>query len=41
VAAVAFAVMCAAVVLLTQTAPATMKADLHNGKEDERDGHGP
>src|SRR5690348_99753 len=38
VAAVAFAVMCAAVVLLTQTAPATMKADLHNGKDDERDG---
>jgi len=28
VAAVAFAVMCAAVVLLTQTAPATMKADI-------------
>jgi hypothetical protein len=30
VAAVAFAVMCAAVVLLTQTAPATMKADTGN-----------
>jgi hypothetical protein len=29
VAAVAFAVMCAGVVLLTQTAPATMKADHH------------
>jgi hypothetical protein len=28
VAAVAFAVMCAGVVLLTQTAPATMKADI-------------
>ena len=33
VAAVAFAVMCAAVVLLTQTAPATMKADTGNDKE--------
>ena len=33
VAAVAFAVMCAGVVLLTQTAPATMKADIHTGKE--------
>jgi hypothetical protein len=32
VAAVAFAVMCAGVVLLTQTAPATMKADHHTGK---------
>ena len=30
VAAVAFAVMCAGVVLLTQTAPATMKADIPN-----------
>ena len=29
VAAVGFAVMCAGVVLLTQTAPATMKADIH------------
>ena len=33
VAAVAFAVMCAGVVVLTQTAPATMKADTHPGKE--------
>jgi hypothetical protein len=33
VAAVAFAVMCAAVVLLTQTAPATMKADTGDDKE--------
>jgi hypothetical protein len=33
IAAVAFAVMCAAVVLLTQTAPATMKADTGNDKE--------
>jgi hypothetical protein len=33
VAAVAFAVMCAAVVLLTQTAPATMKADTGTDKE--------
>ena len=33
VAAAAFAVMCAAVVLLTQTAPATMKADIGNDKE--------
>ena len=33
VAAVAFAVMCAGVVLLTQTAPATMKADIQTGKE--------
>ena len=33
VAAVAFAVMCAGVVLLTQTAPATMKADIHADKE--------
>jgi drug/metabolite transporter (DMT)-like permease len=32
VAAVAFAVMCAAVVLLTQTAPATMRADIHADK---------
>jgi hypothetical protein len=32
VAAVAFAVMCAGVVLLTQTAPATMKADIHTDK---------
>ena len=32
VAAVAFAVMCAGVVLLTQTAPATMKAGTHAGK---------
>ena len=32
VAAVAFAVMCAGVVLLTQTAPATMKADISNDK---------
>ena len=33
VAAVAFAVMCAGVVVLTQTAPATMKADIHADKE--------
>ena len=33
VAAAAFAVLCAAVVLLTQTAPATMKADTQTGKE--------
>ena len=33
VAAVAFAVMCAGVVLLTQTAPATMKADTQTGRE--------
>jgi hypothetical protein len=32
VAAVAFAVMCAGVVVLTQTAPATMKADIHTDK---------
>ena len=32
VAAAAFAVMCAGVVLLTQTAPATMKADTGNDK---------
>ena len=32
VAAVAFAVMCAGVVLLTQTAPPTMKADIHTDK---------
>lgn len=32
VAAVAFAVMCAGVVLLTQTAPATMTADIHADK---------
>ena len=32
VAAVAFAVMCAGVVLLTHTAPATMKADTQTGK---------
>ena len=32
VAAIAFAVMCAGVVLLTQTAPATMKADTQPGK---------
>jgi hypothetical protein len=32
VAAVAFAVMCTGVVLLTQTAPATMKADIHTDK---------
>ncbi len=32
VGAVAFAVMCAAVVLLTQTAPATMRADIHADK---------
>ena len=32
VAAVAFAVMCAGVVVLTQTAPATMKADTHTDK---------
>ena len=33
VAAVAFAVMCAGVVLLTQTAPATMKAGIGNDEE--------
>jgi drug/metabolite transporter (DMT)-like permease len=33
VAAVAFAVMCAGVVVLTQTAPATMKADISNDDE--------
>jgi len=33
VAAVALAMMCAGVVLLTQTAPATMKADTQTGKE--------
>ena len=33
IAAIAFAVMCAGVVLLTQTAPATMKADIHTGEE--------
>ena len=33
VAAAAFAVMCAGVVLLTQTTPATMKADISNDKE--------
>jgi hypothetical protein len=32
VAAAAFAVMCAGVVVLTQTAPATMKADIHTDK---------
>jgi drug/metabolite transporter (DMT)-like permease len=32
-AAAAFAVMCGAVVLLTQTAPATMNADIPDGKE--------
>ena len=37
VAAIAFAVMCAGVVLLTQTAPATMKADIGNdNKGDEQ-----
>ncbi len=35
-AAVGFAVMCAGVVLLTQTAPATMKADIRNDKADIR-----
>jgi hypothetical protein len=39
VAAVAFAVMCAAVVLLTQTAPATMKAD--TGNDGGSGQHGP
>ena len=33
-AAVAFAVMCAGVVLLTQTAPATMKADIGDDREE-------
>jgi len=33
VAAAAFAVMCGGVVLLTQTAPATMKADIPHGEE--------
>ena len=37
VAAAGFAVMCAGVVLLTQTAPATMKADIRNDKGG--DGH--
>ena len=32
IAAIGFAVMCAGVVLLTQTAPATMKADIHTDK---------
>ena len=32
-AAVGFAAMCAGVVVLTQTAPATMKADIGNDKE--------
>jgi hypothetical protein len=33
-AAAGFAVMCAGVVILTQTAPATMKADLPSDKQD-------
>ena len=36
VAAAAFAVMCGGVVLLTQTAPATMKADIHTDKGGDR-----
>ena len=41
VAAIAFAVMCAGVVLLTQTAPATMEGDIGNdNKGDEHDGAG-
>ena len=38
VAAAAFAVMCGGVVLLTQTAPATMKTDIPHGEEGG--GHG-
>jgi len=37
VAAVGFAVMCGGVVLLTQTTPATMKADIRDDKADIRD----
>ena len=41
-AAAGFAVMCAGVVVLTQTAPATMKADIprdeHGGKRDDAAG---
>jgi hypothetical protein len=33
VAAAGFAVMCAGIVLLTQTAPATMTADIPDGQE--------
>ena len=35
-AAAAFAVMCAAIVLLTQTAPATMNADVPDGRQGRR-----
>jgi drug/metabolite transporter (DMT)-like permease len=36
VAAIGFAVMCAGVVLLTQTAPATMEADIGDDRDDDR-----
>jgi hypothetical protein len=40
VAAVAFAIMCAGVVVLTQTAPATMKADVRKDKEGDEQRNG-